>query len=639
MALLQVNNLIKFFGSVPLLTGVSLEINPGEKWGLIGKNGCGKTTLINILTQTEDYDQGEIHWSQNCRIGYLQQEPVFTSGSLYRELRTVFQDLDEAQSNLRRLQKELDHPALDPVRLNALVAEYSRLNDEFEQNGGYRIEGQIQGVLRGLEFPKERWEDPPQKLSGGERTRLALARILLTRNDILFLDEPTNYLDIAAIEWLEDYLRDYRGAVLVVSHDRYFLDRVVQGFLEIEAGRINRFRGNYTAYRQQKTALYEATFKSYLQQEKRLTKLEKFVRESRATEKSKRQAHSIERRMAKEERIARPLREEKKLKMEFTAAVSSGKKVLEVEGLGKSFDTKLLLDEVNLTIRSGEKIGLVGPNGAGKTTLLKLILGEIQPDRGFIRLGYEVYPGYFSQLTADEDLEGTPFDQVMAAADLDNTEARTILGRFLFSGDSVFKKVTALSGGERRRLGLIKLMLSRANFLIMDEPTNHLDLQSIEIMEAALREYPGTLMVVSHDRYFLNEIADRYLALSQGSIYEFASYREYLEWRQTAATAKPDDPAAPERNPSQMRRELNKENQRMLRRKQKELAEIESAVARLETEQAEVFDRLNDPEVHTDYQRSMELSEQLAALETSLDELYRKWEACHEELNRLAIDN
>jgi ATP-binding cassette subfamily F protein 3 len=635
MALLQVNNLIKFFGSVPLLTGVSLEINPGEKWGLIGKNGCGKTTLINILTQTEDYDQGEIHWIQNCRVGYLQQEPVFCYDSLYRELRAVFRDLDEIGANLRRLQKELDNPALNPVQLDALVAEYSRLNEEFEQNGGYRIEGQIQGVLRGLEFPKERWEDSPHKLSGGERTRLALARILLTRNDILFLDEPTNYLDIAAIEWLEDYLRDYRGAVLIVSHDRYFLDRVVQGFFEIEAGKVNRFRGNYTAYRQQKAALYEATLKSYLQQEKRLAKLEKFVRESRATEKSKRQAHSIERRLAKEERIVRPVQDGKKIKMNFTAEVKSGIKVLEVEGLSKSFDTKLLLDGVNLTIRSGEKIGLIGPNGAGKTTLLKLILGIIQPERGFIRMGHEVYPGYFSQLSADEDMEGTPFEQVMAAADLDNTEARTILGRFLFSGDSVFKKVADLSGGERRRLGLIKLMLSKANFLIMDEPTNHLDLQSIETMEEALREYPGTLLVVSHDRYFLNEIADRYLALFQGRICEFASYREYLEWRQSPTDSKLHESVAQERNQSQIRRELNKENQRMLRRKQKELAELEATVARLETEKTEVYERLNDPEVHTDYLRSMELSERLATLEISLDELYRKWETCHEELNRL----
>jgi ATP-binding cassette subfamily F protein 3 len=635
MALLQVNNLIKFFGSVPLLTGVSLEINPGEKWGLIGKNGCGKTTLINILTQTEDYDQGEIHWIQNCRVGYLQQEPVFCYDSLYRELRAVFRDLDEIGANLRRLQKELDNPALNPVQLDALVAEYSRLNEEFEQNGGYRIEGQIQGVLRGLEFPKERWEDSPHKLSGGERTRLALARILLTRNDILFLDEPTNYLDIAAIEWLEDYLRDYRGAVLIVSHDRYFLDRVVQGFFEIEAGKVNRFRGNYTAYRQQKAALYEATLKSYLQQEKRLAKLEKFVRESRATEKSKRQAHSIERRLAKEERIVRPVQDGKKIKMNFTAEVKSGIKVLEVEGLSKSFDTKLLLDGVNLTIRSGEKIGLIGPNGAGKTTLLKLILGIIQPERGFIRMGHEVYPGYFSQLSADEDMEGTPFEQVMAAADLDNTEARTILGRFLFSGDSVFKKVADLSGGERKRLGLIKLMLSKANFLIMDEPTNHLDLQSIETMEEALREYPGTLLVVSHDRYFLNEIADRYLALFQGRICEFASYREYLEWRQSPTDSKLHESVAQERNQSQIRRELNKENQRMLRRKQKELAELEATVARLETEKTEVYERLNDPEVHTDYLRSMELSERLAALEISLDELYRKWETCHEELNRL----
>ncbi|MGD8399926.1 MAG: ABC-F family ATP-binding cassette domain-containing protein [Bacillota bacterium] len=630
MALLQVNHLTKFYGSDAIFTDLNLEINFGEKWGLIGKNGCGKTTLINILTGFTDYDRGEIHWTQNCRAGYLQQEPVFQGTTLFAELRLVFRELERMQERMAELQTRLNEPGVGGRQLERLIAEFTHLNEQFELQGGYRIEGRIQGVLRGLGFPKERWDDSPYSLSGGERTRLALARILLTDNDLLFLDEPTNYLDLAAIEWLERYLVAYRGAVLVISHDRYFLDQVASGFFEIEAGQASRFRGNYTAYRQAKAEQYDAVWKAYLKQEQRITRLEKLVREARATEKSKRQAKSIAKRLEKEPRIAKPPPDTKKMKMELKTVANSGQLVLEAENIAKTFGSKPLLKGVHFKLGAGEKVGLIGPNGVGKTTLLKILLELEAPDEGSVRFGYEVYPGYFSQLSSDDDLEGTPFSQIMTVADLDNTEARTLLGRFLFSGDDVFKPMKALSGGERRRLGLLKLMLSPANFLIMDEPTNHLDLQSIEVIEAALTAYEGTVLAVSHDRYFLNKIVRRYLALINGQIHEFGSYQEYLDF-----TASPPDPAVvPKPKPqTKVQRELAKERQRQLRKTQKDLADTETEIERAEKRLEAIRELLKAPEVHSDYQKSWELSNEMTALEQRLETLYEKWETLQEALS------
>ncbi|HBE78490.1 MAG TPA: hypothetical protein DDW65_12050, partial [Firmicutes bacterium] len=575
MSLIQLNNLNKYYGATPILRNISLTIGAGEKWGLVGKNGCGKTTLMKILTGAEDFDSGEFHIAQNCRPGYLQQEPDFNADlSIYQELRNLFTDLDYLQTKISELQQQMSTPGLKTETLATLIEEHHLLTEEFETKGGYQIEGRIQGILRGLGFSRERWNDSFSVLSGGERTRLALAKILLTTCDILFLDEPTNYLDISAIEWLEEFLTGYQGAVLLISHDRYFLDRVVNGIYEIEFCKIKRYRGNYTFYREQKELDLQATQKAFQEQEKELARLDKFVRESRATEKSKRKAHSIEKRLSQVERIEKPLVNQKSLKIAFKETTASSRQVLELENISKSFGGNTLFSGVNLRIESGEKVGLIGPNGSGKTTLLRIIQGLEQPDSGRVRLGYEVYPSYFSQLTAEQDMSGTPFSQIMDAADLDNTEARTILGRFLFSGDDVFKSMTDLSGGERRRLGLIKLMLSKANFLILDEPTNHLDLDSIEVMEEALSEYSGTLFIVSHDRSFLNGVVDRCVAIIGQTLMPFASYQEYAEWSKTS-----DDSSKESFKPkstAQIQREQNKEAQRDLKRKQKNLVQLET---------------------------------------------------------------
>jgi ATP-binding cassette subfamily F protein 3 len=636
MSLIQLNNLNKYYGAIPVLRDINLTIGAGEKWGLVGRNGCGKTTLMKILTGEEDFDSGELHFAQNCHIDYLKQEPVFKEDStIYEELRSIFKDLDALQAQISELQRKMSESDLASSRLAALIEDHHLLSEQFEQQGGYQVEGRIQGVLRGLGFSEERWTDQVMVLSGGERTRLAMAKILLTANDILFLDEPTNYLDISAIEWLEKFLIGFSGAVLLISHDRYFLDHVVNGIYEIEFCKLKRYRGNYTFYRRQKELDMQAALKAFEQQEKELSRLDKFIRESRTTEKSKRKAHSIEKRLSKVERIEKPIADDRSLKLNFKEPVASSRQVLELEDVSKGYDGKSLFKGVCLRIEAGEKIGLIGPNGAGKTTLLRIIQGLEQPDHGRVRMGYEVYPSYFSQLTAAEELSGTPFSQIMEAADLDNTEARTILGRFLFSGDDVFKSMADLSGGERRRLGLVKLMLSKANFLILDEPTNHLDLDSIEIIEKALLDYSGTVLIVSHDRSFLYGVVERYVALVNNSLLSFSSYQDYLEFGEKIDAMNSKEPIKP-KSAAQVYRERNKEAQRDLKRKQRNLNQVENDIENMEQRKKELLLLLNDFEIQTDYKKSMEYGQELAEAESKLAQLYELWEQLQEQLT---VDN
>ncbi|MCL6589789.1 MAG: ABC-F family ATP-binding cassette domain-containing protein [Firmicutes bacterium] len=631
MPLLQVQNLTKFYGANQIIDQAAMTVQPGEKIGLVGKNGSGKTTLMKILTGVEDFDGGEIAWSKGARIGYLAQTPQFTEdSSIYLELRGLFRELDLLQNTLNQLQQKMSLPGMAATELDALIREYHTKTEEFEQAGGYQIEGRIQGVLRGLGFPKERWNDSPHILSGGEQTRLSLAKMLLSDNDILLLDEPTNYLDVTAIEWLEKFLNDFQGAVLLISHDRFFLDRVVSVIYEIEGKRLKRYKGNYSAYRRQKEAEYYANLKAYEEQQKYINRQEKFIRESRAAEKSKRKAHSLEKRLAQVERIAKPIKDDKSIKLQFRQAPAGSRQALVVEGLTKSFGVKCLVNGVSFKVEAGEKVGVLGPNGSGKTTLLRMILGLEPPDQGRVRFGYEVYPGYFPQIEPPETLTGTPFSQVMDMADLDNTQARTILGRFLFSGDAVFKAVADLSGGERRRLGLIKLMLSGANFLVLDEPTNHLDLESIEAVESALKAYEGTILIVSHDRYFLNQIVDRYLLLDEGRLRSFVTYQDYEAWRQQRVNLETE--SEKQKSYSQQKREQTKEMQRDLKRKQRNLFELEADINNRENQKNELLNMLNNPEVHTDYQKSYTLSQQLTEIENELEKLYKKWEQLQAEL-------
>lgn len=632
MPLLQVQNLTKYYGAVPIIREATFAIQPGEKWGLVGRNGSGKTTLFKILTGIEEYDGGEVQWAQNSKIGYLAQDPRFDfEGTIYQELRGIFTGLDALHNEILNVQDQMTRPDLVPDKLNQLIEEFHVLSERFEKEGGYQIEGRIQGVLRGLGLPKERWQDPVGVLSGGERTRLALAKLLLSPADILFLDEPTNYLDLMAIEWLEDYLREYKGAVLLISHDRYFLDRIVSGIYEIEFCNVKRYRGNYSEYRKQKDNAYQANLKAYLEQQKEINRLSKFIRE--ADSDAKRKAHSLEKRLKNMTPIARPIQNDQKIILDFGGRQGTSNQVLEVSDLSKSFSGKHLFRGISFKIKAGEKVGLIGPNGIGKTTLLKIILGIEPPDHGWVRFGYEVYPGYFSQLDSPAEQTGTPFSQIMAAGDMDNTEARTLLGHFLFRGDDVFKSVADLSGGERRRLGFLKLMLSKANFLILDEPTNHLDLESIEVLELALKNFDGTVLMVSHDRYFLQQLVDKYLVLEAGKLFPVNSYQEYLDWRanQEISAVKADKPI----RESQISRLQNKEKQRDLKRKQRQLESLEADIHALENRLKQLQEILNDPATHADYKVSADLSQELTGLESHLAELYQQWEELQEEIEGL----
>ncbi len=632
--LLQISNLAKYYGANPVLVNTDLTIQPGEKWALVGRNGSGKSTLLKIMTNREEADQGMIAWAQKARIGFVEQNPIFNSQkTIYQELRALFAELDNCQARLTELQAKMSQPGLDTAVLETYLEESQRLNDFYEKNDGYQIESRIQGVLRGLGIPQSRWQEAADELSGGEKTRLALARLLLNKHDILLLDEPTNHLDIQGIEWLEAYLVNYPGAVLLISHDRIFLDKIVTGIYEIESGKIKKYKGNYSAYRKQKEAYLEAAQKAYGEQEKEVARLEKFVRESRATEKAKRKAHSIEKRLAQINRVAKVKPDTKGMKIQFQTTSSLSRDVLELESVSKSYAAKVLLKQANISLKSGQKIGLVGPNGSGKTTLLEMILGRVSPDQGLVRFGAEVYPGYFSQIETADELTETPFDQIMNVADLTNTEARTLLGRFLFSGDDVFKQVRDLSGGEKKRLGLLKLMLSKTNLLILDEPTNHLDLLSIEVLEKALQEYQGTVLMVSHDRYFLQQIVDSYWGLNDGQLKILANYHEYLFWQNTQNNEADPKKQLSEKTDSRLSREQAKEFQRELKRKKRKLNDLEADINTTEARKTEILELLNQEEVFTDYQKSLQLSEELPLLEEKLKKNYQNWEVLWHELD------
>jgi ATP-binding cassette subfamily F protein 3 len=430
------------------------------------------------------------------------------------------------------------------------------------------------------------------------------------------------------VEWLERYLAEYRGALLVISHDRFFLDRVVKHILEIEAHRVRRYRGNYSNYRSQKGRDGDAALKAYEIQQREIARQEKFIREAAAE--IKRRAHSLEKRLERTERLERPVAAEKRIKMRFPMHHPSARLAMEVEDLSKRYGTQMIFDKVSFRLEAGEKVALIGANGAGKTTLLRLILGLEAPERGRIRLGYEVYPGYFAQIDLAENLDGTPFSQVQTVADLDNTETRTLLGRFLFRGDEAFKAVADLSGGERRRLGLLKLMLSGANLLILDEPTNHLDLQAIEVLEEALLEYPGTIFFVSHDRYFLNRVASRFLTLDGTKLLPFPDYQAYFDWRARERETGGAEGTRP-KSEAQAHREASKENQRTSRRRQKEITALEAEIATAEARRDELEFMVNDPAIHADYKKCDEVARELEETGRRLEGFYRSWEALHQD--------
>jgi len=633
MPLLEVSNLTKYYGANLILAEISFQIDPGSKVGLIGPNGCGKTTLLNIIEGREDYDSGRITFQSGLQLGYLTQEPQFAEGlTVEGEMLAVFADLQAIADRI----SVIEHAMGDPLnqgnkdKLSALLDKYSTLRELFERGGGYEYRVRIRSVLNGLGLQQEFWDRQTASLSGGEKTRLSLAKLLLSEPDLLLLDEPTNYLDIQAVEWLEHFMRDYRGAVLAVSHDRYFLDRIAQRILEMEDHKITSYAGNYSSYQMQRQQLMQSWEKAYFLQQKEINRQEKMIRESRETEKAKKEANSRQKRLDLVQRIEKPPTEQDGIRLKFGAAHRSGKRVLEVEHLTKEFDNRQILTDVSFGLYAGDKIALLGPNGSGKTTILRILMGDVAADSGRFRWGHAVTTGYYSQEQPDLNLAGTPFEEILNIRGFDNLAARNHLALFQFKGEDVFKRVEDLSGGEKRRLALAKLVLDKSNFLILDEPTNHLDLRSIEALEDALVSYEGTLLFVSHDRYFVNKVADKLLLLSpEGHLTPFeGKYEDYQQWlagqKEALAAAKKEAPAARTSQSQQELRQIRRPK-KVSRRTLEALAAVEAEIASLEKRRIDIADLLCTPEVYQDYQESQKLTNADQEMAERLKTLYDQW--------------
>lgn len=637
--ILSCNHVSKAFGTDVIIEDISFHIEDHEKAAIVGINGAGKTTLLKVITGNLAADEGDVILSKGKTMGYLAQHQDLTSQrTIYEELLEVKRDVIQMEERIRLLEVEMKHAS--GQQLEDLLKTYTRLNHEFELANGYAYQSEITGVLKGLGFMEEEFSKSISTLSGGQKTRVSLGKLLLSKPDIILLDEPTNHLDMESIAWLETYLLNYRGAVIIVAHDRYFLDRVVSKIIELDCGRGTVFQGNYSAYSEKKAMLRNAQLKAYLNQQQEIkhqeeviTKLKSFNRE-----KSIRRAESREKMLAKIEVLEKPAEVNDEMNIRLEPNITSGNDVLTVRDLSKSFGDNHLFSHVDIELQRGERLAIIGNNGTGKTTLLKIINDMLPADSGEIRLGSKVHIGYYDQEHQVLHMEKTLFDELQDTyPDLNNTRIRNVLAAFLFTGDDVFKRIKDLSGGERGRISLAKLMLSNANFLILDEPTNHLDITSKEILEHALNQYTGTVLYVSHDRYFINKTATRILELTGETFINYiGNYDYYLEKKElmnriyvSSPEAGGDASAEPV---SEIKQDwkAQKEEQAKLRKRQNDLKKAEDEITRLEERDAQLDDLLLQPDVCSDAGRLLELHQEKEALQETLAGLYELWEALAE---------
>ncbi|ALS29659.1 multidrug ABC transporter ATP-binding protein [Paenibacillus sp. 32O-W] len=641
--LLQLSDISKSYGATPIIEGISFQIQERERIGLVGVNGAGKSTLLKILAGELSPDGGAIYKTKECTIGYLPQNSGFHSDrTIDAEMRAVFSHLTEAEAELRELERLIADPKLqaDDKRYRETLERYARKSDWFRDQGGFEMETRIRSVLHGMGFGQFPPDTPVATLSGGQKTRLALARLLLQAPDLLLLDEPTNHLDIETLTWLEDYLRGYPGAILVVSHDRYFLDALVQTIVEIERHGAKRYAGNYTRFVKLKAAEYESAMKQYEKQQTEIARMEDFIRRNIARASTTKRAQSRRKALERMERVDKPAGEVKKAYFTFDIDRQTGFDVLEVSDLAVTFEGKdrPLFEHVGFRLQRGETVALIGPNGIGKSTLLQTLVGRRQPSAGTIRWGANVKIGYYDQEQSDLNGENTVLEELWSAyPHMEETSVRTVLGQFLFSGEDVLKRVSSLSGGEKARIALAKLMLQRANVLILDEPTNHLDLYSKEVLEAALIDYEGTLLFISHDRYFLNKMAERIVELKpDGTNHFLGNYDEMLEKkRETEESLLESGEHANQaaKSPSGqtagavMSYEAEKQAKREERNRQRKLEQLEQQIARLEEETAKLEEQLADPDVYPDYVKVQQIQTELEAKKAELQQAYEAWEA------------
>ena len=635
MILLSAQHIQKSFGGNTVLRDASLVLQDGQRLGLVGVNGSGKSTLMKIIAGLEPYDGGTLSMQKGLRLGYLAQQGMVTPGkTVLEELEAVFAPVVAMEAQLRETEQQMAHAAEDPERLRQLGNQYDQLTRRFEESNGYGWRSTVQGVLAGLGFRKEQQGQLAESLSGGERTRLCLGRLLLQRPDVLLLDEPTNHLDLKSIAWLEEYLLGYGGAVLLISHDRYFMDHVCDHMAELLLGSIETYDGNYTQYMQQRTQRFEIRMKAYEMQQKEIARQEAIIARYRAfnREKSIRAAESREKRLEKMERLEKPV-EEGAIHFRFDIRRRTGEDVLMGEELQKGYGDRVLFSHVKLHLRAGDRVALIGDNGVGKSTLFKCIIGDERFDQGEIRLGSGVDIGYYDQHQAHLHEEKTVLDEVWDDFHrMEQSEVRGALGMFLFTGDEVFAPVSTLSGGEKGRVALTKLMLRKDNLLLLDEPTNHLDMDSREVLEAALEDYPGTILAISHDRYFINRFATRVMVLEQGGVKEYlGNYDDYLEKINRGQAPDGDQPQITKTAQDKEKRRSREATQR-LKALKAAVSEAEAAVAKAEQEQADLEALMAAPETYQDAAKAAELAKRYQQVQQEVARRYEVWEAAEAAL-------
>ncbi|MCZ8512527.1 ABC-F family ATP-binding cassette domain-containing protein [Paenibacillus filicis] len=659
--LLQVSGITKSYGVTPVLSNITLQIEPRERIGLVGVNGAGKSTLLQIIADEMSYDSGDIFKAKETKIGYLKQNSGLSSDrSIWDELMSVFARFTETEEELRRLESLMSDPAVlaDEKKTEETMKKYAELSEWFRERGGYETEARVRGLLHGMGFGDFDPATPVNTLSGGQKTRLALAKMLLEAPDLLMLDEPTNHLDIPTLTWLEGYLRSYPGAILVVSHDRYFLDALVGAIYEVERHNSKRYTGNYTRYVETKQADYEAQLKQYEKQQEEIVKMEEFIQRNIVRASTTKRAQSRRKALDKMERLDKPLGDLKRASFSFEVEQTSGKDVLDVRGVAISYDRKKILSRgINLQLRRGDTAALIGPNGIGKSTLLKTLIGQHTPDQGLVEWGANVKIGYYDQEQTGLNPANTVLDELWNEyPHLEEARIRTVLGSFLFSGEDVFKKVGSLSGGEKARVALAKLMLLKANMLILDEPTNHLDLYSKEVLESALIDYEGTLLFISHDRYFLNKMAENMLEMTPDGVAAYlGNYDDYLEKKQELAEMERQRLEAESARGKAVNAggsgngaggsgvaasagaagagaaksgdyEAGKQAKRDERSRQRKLEQLEQQIAELEEALGALEQELALPEVFNDYVLLQEKNAQIEAKKAQLAECYEQWE-------------
>ena len=639
---LSTANISKSFAGETLIEDADILINEGEKAALVGINGSGKTTFLKIVAGEMSPDSGIVTFAKNTSFAYLKQiNNIDTDLTIEEELTTVIKPILDMEERFLKLQEEISKA--NEKELDALYAEYDRLQHALELNDAYMAKSKLTGILKGLGFIEEEFSRKVSTLSGGQKTRVYLAKILLTEPDIILLDEPTNHLDLSSIEWLESYLNNYKKAVLIVSHDRYFLDKIVTKVIDIDNKKVETYNGNYTEFIKKKKELKESAMRAYLNREAQIKRQEEVIEKLKSfnREKSVKRAESRQKALDRIERIDKPTEERSDMDLFFSQSIESGKDVLHIEGLSKSFDHRKLFENVNIDVKRGEHIAILGDNGTGKTTLLKILNNLTEPNSGYIRFGTNVSIAYYDQEHQVLDRNKTIFDEIHDEhPDMNNTEVRNVLASFLFTGDEVFKPISSLSGGERGRVSLAKIMLSTANLIILDEPTNHLDITSKEILENAIREFEGTVIYVSHDRYFINQTATRILYLKDNKFYNYiGDYDYYLEKKSDVESsfiyATEEDDTVKSDDNSESDTKLNwknaKEDRAKLKKRQNAIKRCEDKISILEKDLSDIEEEFLKEENQSDAVKLHALQLKKEEIEPELEELYSLWEELSSE--------